>query len=102
LLVLLKGEEGQAYNIANEKTEISIYDMAKMLSEEYTDGAVNVRIQLEADEKHGFNPVARTCIRCDKLHALGWRAEVGLKEAYERMMKSMKMGRKRYSESKLE
>jgi dTDP-glucose 4,6-dehydratase len=92
LIILLKGEDGQAYNIANEETEISIYDMAKMLAREYTNGAIEVKIQLEDEAKHGFNPVARTCIRCDKLHALGWRAEVGLKEAYGRMMESMKMG----------
>ena len=89
LLLLLKGESGQAYNIANEKTEISIIDMARMLIDEYSDGTFDVKIQLEDASKHGFNPVARTCIDTGKMVSLGWEPEVDLKEAYNRMIQSM-------------
>lgn len=89
LLLLLKGENGQAYNVANEETEISILDMARMLVREYSNGVSEVKIQLEDVSKHGFNPVSRTCIQCGKLRELGWEAKIGLREAYGRMMESM-------------
>jgi len=89
LLILLKGEAGQVYNAANMETEISIYDMASMLMKEYHKGKYHVEIRLEQEQKHGFNPVSRTCIDSSKLAALGWKPEIGLKEAFERMMQGM-------------
>jgi len=91
ILLLLKGEVAQAYNIANEDTEISIVDMAKMLVEQYSDGNWGVKFHIEDASKHGFNPVGRTCICCDKMKELGWKAEVDLPTAYDRMMESMKL-----------
>ncbi|RDU22115.1 NAD-dependent epimerase/dehydratase family protein [Anaerosacchariphilus polymeriproducens] len=90
LLVLLDGKEGEAYNVANEETAISIYDMAKMLVDRYANGEFEVKIQLEDESKHGYNPVNRTCISSKKINGLGWQPSVGLEEAFERMIQSMK------------
>lgn len=90
ILLLQKGETAQAYNIANEETEISIADMAKMLAERYSDGTWDVKFHIEDASKHGFNPVGKTCICCDKIKKLGWQAEVSLSLAYDRMLESMK------------
>lgn len=89
-ILLQKGEISEAYNVANEETEISIYNMAKMLLNEFGNGKQKLKIQLEDTEKYGFNPISKTCIKCDKIKKLGWKAEVGLREAYFRMMLSMK------------
>lgn len=89
LTVLLKGKDGEAYNVANEDTEISILEMANMVAEKMSNGYTKVVIQLEDAEKHGFNPTMKVCIQCDKLKQLGWKAEVGLEEAYIRMIQSM-------------
>lgn len=89
LLLLLKGETGQAYNLANEDTQISIYDMAQMLVREYGNGRMGVRVELEDAKKHGFNPTAKTCIACGKIKELGWEAAVDLRQAYDRMIRSM-------------
>lgn len=90
LLLLLKGETGQAYNMANEDTRISIYDMAQMLVREYGNGSMGVRVELEDAKKHGFNQTAETCVTCGKIKELGWRAAVDLRQAYGRMIRSMR------------
>lgn len=92
LLILLKGDSGQAYNVANMKTEISIYDMAIMLTKEYNEGKKCVEIRQEQAGKYGYNPVSRTCIDSSKLMRLGWVPQVGLKEAYDRMIRAMENG----------
>lgn len=90
LLLLTKGGAGEAYNVANGETAISIIDMARMLIDEYSDGTFGVKIQPEDEKKHGFNPVATTCIGTQKLEALGWRPCTGLTEAFDRMIRSMR------------
>lgn len=90
ILLLQKGEPAQAYNIANEETEISVADMARMLVDRYSDGTWDVKFHMEDASKHGFNPAGKTCICCDKIKKLGWQAEVDLPSAYDRMLESMK------------
>jgi len=74
-------------------TQISIYDMAKMVADEFGDGSVKVCIQAESAKIHGFSPVSKTCIVCDKIRQLGWQATVDLKQAYLRMIQSMQAER---------
>lgn len=89
LLLLLEGKEGEAYNVANENTAISIFDMANMLVDQYAEGKYQVKIQMEDDAKHGYNPVNKTCISSKKINDLGWSASVDLEEAFDRMIQSM-------------
>lgn len=82
--ILVKGENNQAYNVANKNTYISISDMARSLEN------INTKVVYEIDDTNrGFNPTAQICLNSDKLEQLGWNATVELPEMFSRTIKSM-------------
>lgn len=89
LSVLLKGENGQAYNAANEETYCSIYEMAQMVSE-IADPPIHVRIQEEDIQKYGYAPVFRMNLSAEKLKKLGWQANTSLTDMYRNMIAAMR------------
>ena len=71
LHILLKGESGEAYNIADADSNISIRELAETIA---SIGGQKVVIDLpNADEKRGFNPVTKSIFSTDKLESLGWK-----------------------------
>lgn len=83
--ILTKGENNNAYNVANKNTYISIADMAKLLENEHT------KVVFEIDDRNrGFNPTMQIYLNTEKLEKLGWSAKVNLPEMFERTIKSMK------------
>ena len=70
LYILLKGESGQAYNIADSSSNISIKELAEMIA---GIGNKKVIIDLPSDaEKAGYNIVTKSVFSMDKLEKLGW------------------------------
>lgn len=68
--ILLKGENGQAYNVANPNSNISIKDLAEIIA---GFGGTKVVIDIpNTDEKRGYNLVSKSVFCVDKLKALGW------------------------------
>lgn len=71
LHILLKGENSQAYNIADTSSNISIRELAEMIAKI---GGRKVVIDVpDADEKRGFNPVTKSVFSIEKLERLGWK-----------------------------
>lgn len=71
LYILLKGENGQAYNIADASSNISIKELAEMIAEI---GGKKVVIDLPSDiERAGFNVVTKSIFSTEKIKSLGWR-----------------------------
>lgn len=93
LTVLEKGKSGEAYNAANEETYCSIREMADLAAKTFGAGKVNVRFDFTDAEKCGFVPEIKMNLSTEKLKALGWKAEVGLTEAFEKTIRSMKASR---------
>ncbi|HEX2937965.1 MAG TPA: NAD-dependent epimerase/dehydratase family protein [Ruminiclostridium sp.] len=89
LLLMLDGADGEAYNVANPDSFVSIYDMACLASQLDPTGKVKVKIEIEDINKFGYAPMLIMNLSTAKIEALGWKASVGLKEAFERMIKSM-------------
>lgn len=87
LYLLLRGEIGEAYNVANEKTYISARGMAEYLKE-HINPAINVRVEL--DNNMGYAPVTKLRLSSQKLLALGWQPRFGLKEMFERLIQYLK------------
>lgn len=78
LHILLKGENGHAYNIADANSNISIKELADMIAEI---GGKEVVIDLPSDvEKAGYNVVTRSVFSTEKLEALGWKICGNMKE----------------------
>ena len=70
LHILLKGTNGEAYNIADADSNISIRELAETIA---AIGCRKVVIDVpDADEKHGFNPVTKSVFSTEKVESLGW------------------------------
>ena len=94
LVVLAKGAVGEAYNVANKDTAISIADMAKLVCEKFSEGKSKVVFDIAEDAtKLGYNPVVKICLDTAKLEGLGWKAEFCLEEMFRRTIESMKLKR---------
>lgn len=87
LTVMLNGESSQIYNLANEDTYCSIYDMALLVADDIAQGNIKIEIILEDEEKFGYAP--ELCMNLDtrKIQKLGWKAKYDLKTMYIRLIK---------------
>jgi len=70
LHVLLKGANGEAYNIADAGSNVTIGQLARMIAEI---GGKKVIIDIPSEvEKKGFNDVKKSLFSTKKLESLGW------------------------------
>lgn len=89
LCVLLNGTNGEAYNVVNQETTISIRDMAEMLVKHYPEK--NIKVVYEIDQvNRGYNPDVIISLNTEKLKNIGFEAKTSLLESYTRMIESMK------------
>lgn len=90
LYILLKGEKGEAYNIADANSNISIRDLAEMIAEI---GGKKVVIDIpDADEKKGFNVVKKSVFSTEKLERLGWQTKTKILRGLESSIKELVYG----------
>lgn len=81
LTILHKGASGEAYNIADASSNISIRDLAEMIADI---AGRKVIINLPSDaEKAGYNPVTKSVFSTQKLEALGWTINGTMREKME-------------------
>lgn len=83
----LKGEPGEAYNLANETEEISIRDLAQMLISLRKDKDLKVVFNIP-DTNIGYCNYKRVGLNTNKLEKLGWQPKVSLKEGCQRTIQS--------------
>ena len=74
LTLLLKGESGEAYNIADEETYCSIAQMAERLAAEH---GIRVRYKLEDERANGYPTALYMDLDTSKLRTLGWEVMPG-------------------------
>lgn len=79
-LILLNGENGQAYNIANEDEPIMIRDLAKLLVETFPTKGLKVVFDIPQETSKAYSKMGRTRLSTKKLEAIGWQRQVSLKE----------------------
>jgi len=88
LYILLKGENGQAYNIADENSCITIRELAEMIARI---GGKHVIMQLPDDqEKRGYNPVKASTFDTTKLKGLGWNIKGNMEEKMQSSIETLK------------
>lgn len=76
MYILLNGENGEAYNIADESSNITIKELAETIAE-ITGKRVVVELPTDV-EKSGFNVVTKSLFSVAKLHTLGWKVSGSL------------------------
>ena len=91
LSVLLSGKSGQAYNISNPNSIITIKQMAEIISQ-----VSNVKLIMDVPDNQNLkqaNPMQNASLRSDKLERLGWRglfsAEKGIGNTF-RILKALR------------
>lgn len=81
--LLIKGENGEAYNIANPETYISIHDMAQFLVDKFGN---NTKLITELRSDRGYAPTTKLKLNTEKLELLGWKPYFSLKEMYTHLI----------------
>lgn len=90
LVLLTKGAAGEAYNVANPDISVSIREMAELVIAAFPEAGIRLTFDIAEDASAlGYAPAFVMRLNTDKLAALGYRPEMGLREMYERMIASM-------------
>jgi UDP-glucuronate decarboxylase len=89
LTVLLSGEQGQAYNVANPYCEISIRDLAHTVAGLFPERKIGVRFDIPTDsDTYLRSPILRQIPSIEKIMSLGWTPETGLAEGFKKTISS--------------
>ncbi len=83
LTVLLHGEPGAAYNVANEATYCSVKEMAELVAARFGAGRTRVRVELDPDAP--YPPEHHLPLDAAALQALGWQPRHDLADMYARL-----------------
>ena len=84
LYVLLRGRDGEVYNVANETSYISIIDLARFLQKEFNP---QIKVRVELNENMGYAPVTKLNLSAEKLRSLGWQSKYDLRWMFDRLIK---------------
>lgn len=92
IFLILKGENGEAYNIADKSSDVHLRDLANLV-------AKNCEVEVVFDipdetEKKGYSKSVRALLNPEKLNSLGWKAQVGIEEGIKRTIEIMKSNNK--------
>ena len=82
--VLFSGKTGEAYNIADEGSDIVLKDLAKIAAD-YAGKSVVFEIS-DAQEQAGYSAVTKAVLDARKLKALGWTARYDIKAGMTRTL----------------
>lgn len=75
--ILLKGECGEAYNIADPSSNINIRELAEIVA---SIGGKKVIVEVpSASEKKGYSVVSKSVFSIDKISGLGWRSKTPIR-----------------------
>ncbi|WP_301170477.1 NAD-dependent epimerase/dehydratase family protein [Brevibacillus nitrificans] len=89
-VLLLKGENGEAYNITNEANHMTIREMAELVAQEVANGAISIKIELEEKNANRYPPPFKLHLSADKLKELGWAPNFSMEQMYSRMIEYVK------------
>lgn len=71
LTIMLKGQPGEAYNVADESAYCSIAEMAQRIAKA---GGIGVRFEVQDENNYGYNSPVFMNLDTSRIRSLGWRA----------------------------
>lgn len=81
LTALLCGQSGEAYNVSNPESVMTIRQMAELFS---SCGGVELKFDIPTEvEKAGFNPMSNSSLNSEKLQSLGWKGHFDSEKGVE-------------------
>lgn len=88
LYLLFYGKSGEAYNIADEKSDIQLLELAKILADL---SGTKVRFDLpDSIEATGFSKCNIALLNSEKIKGLGWSVNNSIKEQLEKTINILK------------
>lgn len=90
LTVLSNEKTNEIYNVANEETYISIYDMANLVANKCSKEKIDVKVELEDINKFGFAKTLHMNLDTSKILSLGWKPTKNLEEMFNNLINTMK------------
>ncbi len=88
LFLLINGEKGESYNIADERSDIRLKELAAILAE--TAGK-NVVFELpDEQERKGYSKATKALLDPSKINALGWKARYDIREGIAKTVKILR------------
>ena len=87
LYILLKGKKGEAYNVANKDSYISIYDLAQFVQQRYNK---EVKVVISLNNQLGYAPQTRLRLGTAKIEALGWHPQYGLELMFDKLVEYLR------------
>lgn len=85
ITVMLLGENGEAYNIADEKSDATLREVAEFIANR--SGTKVVYEIPEEIERSGFSVVTKARLNSEKLKMLGWKVKYSIEDGIERTLK---------------
>ena len=89
-LLLQRGKDGEAYNVANEETYCSILEMANLNARKMANNEISVRIQEDINKKMIYAPTLCMNLNVMKIRRLGWHPEKDLYDMFSNMIRFWK------------
>jgi UDP-glucuronate decarboxylase len=88
--VLLKGVVGQAYNVGNDRGELSMLDLAHLLAKLHPSKQLEVVLD-EAAKSPDYikSKITRNCPDISKIRQLGWEPAISVEEGFKRTIQNL-------------
>lgn len=88
LTVLLRGTSGEAYNISDTESEVTLRQIAEWLAESF---GLNVVFEIpDAAEQTGYSIVTKALLDIQKISLLGWKPQTHMREGLCRTVESLR------------
>tara|TARA_B110000285_G_C15118907_1_gene615877 strand:+ start:30 stop:1091 length:1062 start_codon:yes stop_codon:yes gene_type:complete len=89
LNILLNGVNGEAYNLANPTCEISIKNLAKLISNLFPNRKIKIKFNKSSVKKNYLkSPVIKVLPSIEKIKKIGWCPKTSLKEGFSKTINS--------------
>lgn len=86
LYILLRGKSGEAYNVANNESNVTIRTFAELIAEIV--GRKVIIDTLTSHQNKGTTPITKAVFDIKKIKKLGWSPQITLREGLEHTIRS--------------
>ncbi len=87
IFLLLNGKNGEAYNVADSESNISLKDLAGLIAD--IAGTKVVFDLPDETESKGFSKATRAILDSSKINALGWKAQINFENGLRKTIEMM-------------
>jgi UDP-glucuronate decarboxylase len=88
LRVLLDGVSSEAYNVGNPSGEISMKDLAKLISNLFPERKIKIRFLKSKNKKNLKSPYTRVLPSIEKIKKIGWAPVISLEKGFTKTIES--------------